>query len=178
MTRLMHATAPFALALLIAACGGDSSSGGGTLDSPYVGTYKGAGTATVSTDSRSRSVSDNVTVFVHRDGLVQIGEAESTIYASGPLRGDSVSINQDAATLIDPECEGTVVLTGSFSSTTDGNAIFRGRWSSQDISCFGVPGTVTGTITVERTSPGARASRVLQTGNPAMLEAFRRALES
>lgn len=177
-TPLIRRAAPAAAALLLAACGGGSSSGGGTLDSPYVGTYKGAGTATVSTDTRSRSISDNVTVFVHRDGLVQIGEAESTIYASGPLRGDSVSFSEDAATLIDPDCDGTIVLTGSFSSSADGNAIFRGRWSSQDTRCFGRRGAVSGTITVERTSPAARASRVLQTGNPAMLKAFRRALES
>lgn len=173
----MLRAAPVAAALLLTACGGDSSSGGGTLDSPYVGTYKGAGTAKVSTDIGARSVSDNVTVFVHRDGLVQVGETESTIYASGPLQGDNVSIEEDAATLIDPECDGTVALTGSFSASGEDKAIFQGRWSSKNVSCFGVPGTVTGTITAQRASPGARASRVLQTGNPAMLEAFRRARE-
>jgi len=175
VTPLVHTIVPVAVALALAACDGGSSSGGGTLDSPYVGTYKGAATATVSTQKRSRSVSDNVTVFVHRDGLVQVGEAESTIYLSGPLRGDSLSISEDAAALIDPHCEGKIELNGSFASPGAGNAIFQGHWSSQDTHCFGVSGSITGTVTVERTGFDARASRVLQTGNPAMLKAFRRA---
>jgi len=174
MTHALKIMAASAV-LSMAACSGGSSSGAGTADSPFVGTYKGAGTVRVKTDTGSAAVNENVTVFVHRDGLVQVGETQSTIYASGPLNGDNVRITEDASVLIDPACTGTVVLDGSFTFSGDDGAVFRGRWSSRDASCFGTAGEVSGPVTVERASVDARASRVFETGNPAIFEAFRAA---
>jgi len=175
MTRLLKIALATAIALLLAACGGDSSSGASTSNSPFVGTYKGTAAVEVRTHLRSRSASQDITVFVHRDGLVQVGETDASVHASGPLDGDSVVLGDTAAALIDPDCTGTVALDGSFSFSTNGNALFQGRWSSQNTVCFGVPGALGGRLTAQRTAPTARGSRVFQTGNPAMREAFRRA---
>jgi len=173
MRRRLTAAIAAISTLLLGACGGGSSSGGATLDSPFVGTYKGAGTFEVTTGSRSRSTTDNVLVFVHRDGLVQVGETQSTIYASGPLNEQVVVMREEAATLIDAACSGEVFLTGSFNITGGDQAVFRGRWSSREATCFGASGFIDGTVTVERTSTRAKGSRVYQTSQPALRELFR-----
>ncbi|MDZ7840519.1 MAG: hypothetical protein U5R46_06820 [Gammaproteobacteria bacterium] len=165
------------LALLLAACGGGSTTGGGTTDSPFVGTYNGATTVSVSTDTGSGTAADAVAIFVHPDGLVQLGDPGYTIYASAPLRGSKVRIEGDASELVDPECSGTVSLTGAFEPNGEGGAEFAGTWSSAGASCFGVPGTVSGPVTASRGSTRARASRVFETSSPTLRRAFRRATE-
>ena len=161
-----------AFALLLAACGGGSSSGAGTANSPFVGTYNGTTTVTVSSDVGSRTVSEPVTVLVNRDGLVQIADAQSTVYASAPLEGDSVVIDGDAAALVDPGCTGTITLAGVFEAGNDGGATFQGGWSSVGTSCFGIAGTIQGSTTATRVNPAARASRVFETASPVMQRAF------
>lgn len=163
------------LALLLTACGGGSTTGGGTTNSPYVGTYNGATTVNVSTDSGSGTAADAVAVFVHPDGLVQLGDPGYTIYASGPLLGSKVRIEGDASELVDPDCSGTVSLTGTFESGGEGGAEFAGTWSSTGATCFGVPGTVSGPVTAARESTRARASRVFETSSPTLRQAFRQA---
>lgn len=162
-------------ALALAACSGDSSTGGGTADSPFVGTYKGSSTARVSATAGTRTANESITVFVNRDGLVQIGNADSTIYASGPLDGDRVRISGNAAALVDTACTGTITLTGTFSLSGPDGATFDGSWTSENTTCFGTPGELRGPIEAQRIGPDARASRVFETNSPALLEAFRRA---
>lgn len=164
-------------ALLLAACGGGSTTGGGTTNSPFVGTYNGGTTVNVSTDSGSGTADDDVAIFVHPDGLVQLGDPGYTIYASAPLVGSKVNIKGDASELVDPDCSGTVSLTGTFESGGEHGAEFAGTWSSAGATCFGVPGTVSGPVTASRGSTRARASRVFETSSPTLRQAFRRATE-
>lgn len=171
--------APRALALLtavlLAACGGGSSTGGGTANSPFVGTYNGLTTVTVAADSGSEIVNESVAIFVNRDGLVQLGDAQSTIYASGPLQGSTVRIDRDAAALVDPDCSGTITLVGAFEPGDAGGTTFEGAWSSSNAFCFGVAGTVSGFLTASRINSNARASRVFETYSPVLLRAFKAA---
>lgn len=164
-------------ALLLAACGGGSTTGGGTANSPFVGRYDGTTTVTVSTRDSSAAATEPITLFVNRDGLVQLGDEQSTIYASGPLRGDAVRIDGDAAALVDPDCSGTITLAGVFRATGENGAAFEGQWSSDDASCFGVSGTVSGQMTASRSDTRARASRVFETSSPALRRAFRQAAD-
>ena len=160
-----------AAALALSACGGGSTSGAGTADSPFVGRYTGSTVITVSAPGRSQTVRESVSIFVNQDGLVQFGDAESTIYASGPLHGSRVRIASDAAALVSDHCSGTITLAGSFSRGPD-DAAFEGQWSSINAACFGVSGDVSGPFVAERASPNARASRVFETYSPALLRAF------
>lgn len=164
-------------ALLLAACGGGSTTGGGTANSPFIGKYDGETTVTVAARARSGTVTEPITLFVNRDGLVQFGDSQSTIYASAPLRGDTVRIDGDAATLVDPDCSGTITLTGVFQAGDDSGAEFEGEWSSVDVSCFGVDGAVSGPLTASRSNTHARASRVFETSSPALRRAFRQAAD-
>lgn len=173
--RCMHRVPILAVALLLAACGGGSTTGGGTADSPFIGTYDGSTTVNVSSDAGSGTATEPMTIFVHRDGLVQLGDARSTIYASGPLRGSTVRIDGDASTLVDPDCSGTITLTGAFEDGEDGDAAFQGNWSSSNAACFGVAGSVSGPLEATRATTSARASRVFETSSPALRRAFRQA---
>lgn len=160
-------------ALALAACGGDSSSGGGTADSPLVGTYNGTSSVRVSASGGARSAGESIAIFVHQDGLVQFGTSDATIYASGPLQGDMLRIEDDAGALVDPECSGTITLSGKFTLGDAGKATFEGSWSSENVSCFGRPTDLEGTVVAGRVKPGAEASRVFETNSPALLEAFK-----
>ena len=161
--------------LSLAACGGGSDSGAGTANSPFVGTYRGSSTVTVDTPVRSQTVDKAISVYVNPDGLVQVGDGEATIYASGPLHGDSVRLEEDASEIVEAECSGTISLAGKFAQTDGGGAVFTGNWSSGGASCFGVGGTVSGPASATRVSLRARATRVFQTNNATLLQAFRRA---
>lgn len=164
------------VSLLLAACDNGSTTGGGTANSRFVGTYDGVTTAAVSSATRAASVSASLTVFVHNDGLVQIGDAQSTIFASGFLRGSRVRIDADAAALVDGSCSGTITLAGTFEAS-DGGVEFTGEWSSAGAACFGTAGTIDGQVTASRVSTHARATRVLETSSPALRRAFRQAAE-
>lgn len=192
MARLYRVESPFARAtarrlarwalipafvLLLAGCGGGSSSGGGTANSRFVGTYDGFTSVTVSANDGAAAASESVTVFVNQDGLVQVGDARSTIFASGPLRGDTLRIDGDAAALVDPNCSGIITLTGVFETGDDGGAGFEGSWSSSDAQCYGTAGTVDGTVTASRVSANARASRVFETSSNFLQRAFRQAAD-
>lgn len=160
------------IVVLLAACDGGSTTGGGTADSPFVGTYHGSTNVTVATDAGTETASASVTIVVNRDGIVQIGQSPSTIYASGPLTGDTLRIDGDAAALVDPECSGTITLAGAFTAGGGSEAGFRGNWSSNSTSCFGITGTVTGPIDAERIDSNTRASRVLETSSPTLRQVF------
>lgn len=164
--------APIILVLL-AACDGGSATGGGTENSHFVGTYHGSTNVTVATDAGTETTRASMTIVVNRDGIVQIGDAPSTIYASGPLTGDTLRIDGDAAALVDPECSGTITLAGTFRADGGSEAVFRGNWSSNSTSCFGITGTVTGPIDAERIDSSTRASRVLETSSPTLRQVFR-----
>jgi len=162
-------------ALALSACSGESTTGGGTANSPFVGTYTGASSARVSAVSGVLAAQEPVSIFVHRDGLVQFGDAGSTIYVSGHLHGDRVRVREDAAALVHPSCSGTITVAGTFSLSGSGHAAFNGEWSADSVICFGTPGDLDGPIYAERIEGEARASRVFQTNSPALLKAFRNA---
>lgn len=161
---------------LLTGCGGGSSSGGGTANSPFVGTYNGATAVTVVTRAGSETASNPISMFVNSDGLVQFGADRSTIYASGFLHGNNLRIVANAAVTVDPQCSGTITLSGNF-SRDGGSAKFEGQWSSQRAECFGISGTVSGPISAIRSDPHARTSRVFETHNPTLLRAFRGAIQ-
>ncbi|MFZ0485738.1 MAG: hypothetical protein WAL83_01975 [Arenicellales bacterium] len=175
MTWFVKYLPPVGLAMALAACGGSSSSGGGTANSPFVGTYHGSTAVTVTAGSGPHTMNEPIAVYVNPDGLVQVGRGESTIYTSGPLHEDSVDITDDAAAMVEPGCSGTITLSGTFSSGRDGGAGFTGTWSSSGASCAGLSGEVSGTVTATRVSTYARATRVFQTGNATLLRVFREA---
>lgn len=162
------------LALCLTACDSGSTTGGGTSNSLFVGTYEGSTTVAVSTARGTSTVSESVSIFVNPDGVVQFGGDGSTIYASAPLTSRSVRVERDTAALVDPDCSGTIVLTGTFETRGDG-AEFNGSWSSSNSSCFGSAGTVSGPVTARRVDPNARASRVFETSSGALRRAFREA---
>jgi len=164
-----------AAAALLAGCGGGSSSGGGTANSPFVGTYDGSTDVTVTTDVRA-AASAPVTIFVHRDGLVQVADAQSTVFASGPLRGDSIHITSDAASLVATGCSGSITLAGTFTASGD-EAAFEGRWFSDRAGCSGVAGQVAGSMSASRVESRARASRVFETSAGVLRRAFAQATE-
>ena len=174
MTGVARYLPPLALALVLAGCNGGSSSGAGTTNSPFVGSYKGSSAITVSTAAGSKTLRETIWVYLNPDGLVQVGDGESTIYASGYLHGNTVRIEDDAATVVDPSCSGTVALAGTF-ATAGGGAAFTGQWSSRGASCFGITGTVSGPVTATRVATYARATRVFQTNSSTLLRAFREA---
>lgn len=159
--------------VLLVACDGGSSTGGGTQNSPFVGTYNGATNVTVASNAGTETASESITIVVNRDGIVQVGDAHSTIYASGPLSGDRLRIDGDAAALVDPECSGTIILAGTFEAGSGDEVRFRGSWSSDSTSCFGISGTVTGPIEAARVDADTRASRVLETSSPTLRQVFR-----
>lgn len=165
------------LVLILAACGGGSTTGGGTTDSPFVGTYNGETTVSVATDAGSATASDPVTIFVHPDGLVQLGDPQYTIFTSAPLLGNAVAFEGDASELVDPDCSGTISLNGTFSPGDGDGAEFEGTWSSSNAACFGVAGDVTGAAAAARGNIRARTSRVFETSSPTLRRAFRRATE-
>lgn len=175
MTRHVKYLPAAILALALASCNGGSSSGGGTADSPFVGTYKGSTAVTLKSESGSHTTSEPIAVYVNPDGLVQVGRGESTIYASGPLHKDRVNITDDAAAMVKPDCSGSITLTGIFSPGGDGGASFTGSWSSDGAACAGVAGELTGTVTATRVSAYARATRVFQTGSEVLQRAFDKA---
>lgn len=162
-------------ALALSACSGETTTGGGTANSPFVGTYTGASSARVSAISGVLAAREPVSVFVHRDGLVQFGDAGSTIYVSGYLQGDRVRIREDAAALVHPSCSGVITVAGTFSLSDGGEAAFEGEWSADNVVCFGAPGDLDGPIYAERIKGEARASRVFETNSPVLLKAFRNA---
>lgn len=173
VTRSSRRVLALFIVVLLAACDGGSTSGGGTQNSPFVGTYNGSTNVTVATNAGAETASGPITIVVNRDGIVQIGDAQSTIYASGPLTGDTLRIDGDAAALVDPECSGTITLTGTFEAEGGSGAGFRGNWSSGSTSCFGITGTVTGPIEAARIDTDTRASRVLETSSPTLRQVFR-----
>jgi len=166
--RLLAATA----CLVLAACGGGSSSGGGTASPGLAGTYQGSTDLTVSSGQRTRQESSGLKIFVHDDGLVQIGHSVSTIVASTPLLGERIDYQGEAAALVDPACTGSISLQGVFRRSSD-TVVFNGAWSSSGVSCFGVPGDVRGAVNARRVEADARASRVFETASPVLTRAFR-----
>lgn len=177
MTETMKLVMVLVFSVGLGACSGGSVTGRGTSNSPFVGTYKGSTAISVSVEDGSQTVQDSVSIFVHRDGLVQFGDASSTIFASTPLRNSEVGFDGAASALVDPQCGGTISLSGTFSPADNAGASFEGTWSSSSASCFGTAGTVSGPITATRVNSDARASRVFETNSSALLRAFRKAID-
>jgi hypothetical protein len=174
MIRLARYLPTIGILLSLVGCGGGSDSGGGTANSPFVGTYRGSSAVTVTTQAGSQTLDETISVYVNPDGLVQVGDGEATIYASGPLQRDTVRLEDDASEIVDPGCSGTINLAGRFAPVDGGGAVFTASWSSSDASCFGVSGAVSGPVSATRISLRARATRVFQTNSGTLLRAFRR----
>ncbi len=159
------------LSLGAVACGGGSSSGGGTLHSALVGTYVGSETVTLSANGRT-PVSERieVTLTVRDDGSIVIGQ-DNQIFHTAVLKGTQFSGTTPAAVALDaPECAGDIALAGSF---TDPSVI--GVLSADDIRCGGQTVVVEGDLQARRIGGAAAAiSRVLDNADTALRRAWRR----
>lgn len=160
----MKQIALLALVLAASACGGGSSAGGGSSNSAFVGSYAGPATVVVRNAAAPRAAhaEQNVALYVQSDGTVLLGGDTGAIYASAPLRTDQVRFEAQAGSAVGPECHGTLVLAGRFRSDADGNTVFDGAWSSEDLSCADSPWWLEGPVTATRTSDSVRVSAVLQ----------------
>lgn len=156
-----------ALAIALSACGGggSSSTGTGSQNSPFVGSY--AGTTTITADvpgvpSASQSLTVPISIFVQANGTVLVGDPD-TIFGNGPLNGDSITFQGNAAPVLDDStCSGTITLSGTFSTGDNGVVTFNGSWSSNNVVCDGITLVIGGSLTATRTSTSVNTSRILE----------------
>jgi hypothetical protein len=154
-----------ALLMIFSGCGSDSSSetssgGGSTADtetptsdepvSSLAGTYTGTASVTATAASPldlSQTETVPVTIIISENGTVTIQSGSDlfpdVIMLTGNTFGYSQTFNNEsfgAAT-----CSGTLTLQGSISG-----GILSATLSSQAVTCNGIPGTVSGTMTATR----------------------------
>ena len=139
-----------------------SSGGGGTTLPPaspeepadpadpvtLAGTYIGTATATASALGITESETVPVTIIIDQNGTVTIQSGSDlfpdVITLSGNTFGHSQTFNNEsfgAAT-----CSGTLSLQGSIDNTGK----LTTSLSSQSVTCNGIPGTVTGSMTANK----------------------------
>ncbi|MDH3380927.1 MAG: hypothetical protein OEQ39_28775 [Gammaproteobacteria bacterium] len=139
--------------------GGGSSSGGGTA---ATGTYGGTATITMSVPGvASETATGAMGIEVRADGTVALIPAMTGFSGSAGLNGNSFTIDVPASQMNEPGlmCQGTI----RFAGTIAGNTI-TGRVAGLNFRCNGVPFTLTGTYTLQRTGP-ARALSGSTLGN-------------
>ena len=155
---------------LLSACGGGSTGGVGTQNSPHVGTYSGSVNLTATASGvPTVSATDVISVYIRPDGTVLLGDSEN-IFAVGTLNGDTFSFTGAASVLADDtSCTGTITITGTVSNGTG-----TGTISSSGVVCGGVAINFTGSYTGNRTSTSASVSSVLQEPSRTMSGALRR----
>ena len=139
----------------------ETSSGGGstTTELPtstvepapvasIAGTYVGTATATASALGLTESRTIPVTITVDENGTISI-ESGSDIFPDViTLSGNTFSFSQ---TFVDENfgsatCSGTLNLQGGI----DSNGILTATLSSQSVTCNGIPGTVSGSLSATR----------------------------
>lgn len=170
-------------ALLLTACGGGSSSGGGdsnsasapsdtaetsttdatpgsdpapTGDNDIAGTYVGTGTATASGGGLSETVAGPVQITISENGSIAFGEPGSPPVGTGTLNtsGNTFALAVPASFFNEPglECTGTLNVDGN----VNGNTI-TGNLTGSGVVCVGIPITVTGDFSLQKTGAGAQA---------------------
>lgn len=132
--------------LTLSACGGGSSDGGGGGN--FAGTYVGSADITVSAGGMSQTFSGAQQLVVAGDDTVSVGLPDNPPVATGQLNGDEFTVNAPAALLNRPglSCTGTVIITGTIQGDTAAGSV-----SSSQAACNGVPVTVAGSHSAQRT---------------------------
>lgn len=139
----------------------ETSSGGGSITTELptstvepapvasiAGTYVGTATATASALGLTESRTIPVTITVDENGTISI-ESGSDIFPDViTLNGNTFSFSQ---TFVDENfgsatCSGTLNLQGAI----DSNGKLTATLSSQSVTCNGIPGTVSGSLSATR----------------------------
>lgn len=149
--------------LFLSACGGGSSGGGG--GGGFAGTYIGPATFNLSGGGVSESTTGAQQIVISGDNTVSVGDPGEPPVGTGALTGKSFTVNVPGSFANQPGivCTGTVVVTG----TVNGNTI-TGTFSSVQFVCNGIPISVTGNFSAQRTQAGT-TSRT----RPGVMELFR-----
>lgn len=154
--------------LLLTACGGGSSSGGGESDgetasetgetsntsttpvSDIAGTYVGTATVTASGGGLSETGSAPVQITISENNSVAFGKPGEPPIGTTTLNtsGDAFEISVPASFFNRSgiECTGTLSASG----TVNGGAI-TGAIASSGVTCNGIPGTVNGSFSLDKT---------------------------
>lgn len=155
--------------LLLAGCGGGSSSGGGEADgetasetgetsttstttvSDVAGTYMGTATATATGGGLSETGSAPVQITISENNSVAFGKPGEPPIDTTTLNsnGDAFEISVPASSLFDRpgiECTGTLSASGVVNGGT-----ITGDISSSGVTCNGIPGTVNGSFSLDKT---------------------------
>lgn len=155
MRRLFYFIVPM---LLLAGCGGGSDGGGPS----FVGTYIGTGEFTLSGAGQTIS-QDNLGIQfdISPDGVVRVSDPGQPPYAEGPLTGNTFIIIAAGSVLNTPgvSCTGTFTFNGTISGNT-----MTGTVSSNNLTCNGIPFTVTGSFTATLQPQGQARIGVPGTG--------------
>ncbi|HSH42561.1 MAG TPA: hypothetical protein VK973_10610 [Arenicellales bacterium] len=181
MTRTLSSllTAAF---LVLAGCGGGSSSdGGGSSDSAtgstsdaaapsgsdsgssstgdensVAGTYVGTGTASVSGGGFSESADGPVQIVIRPDNTVAFGEPGEPPVGTTSLNPDGRSFDLVVPSSFFNEpgfnCTGSVNASGA----VNGDAL-NGSIAGNDVACNGIPFSLTGTFNLDKTDARARS---------------------
>jgi hypothetical protein len=149
-----------ALFMTFSGCSSDNSNetstGGGSTTPPpeepvdpasLAGTYTGTATATASALGITESKTVPVTIIIDQNGTVSIQSGSdlfpNVITLSGNTFGHSQTFNNES--FGSATCSGTLTLQGSIN-----NGVLSATLSSQSVTCNGVPGTVSGTMTATK----------------------------
>ncbi|HWC01936.1 MAG TPA: hypothetical protein VHF87_04130 [Methylomirabilota bacterium] len=164
----MRRTCLLALALLLAACGGDDDSTGSSPILP--GAYRGTLTLTVAAGPATTSQGGPITIRVTPDQVVAAGN-----FPPVPAQGSSFTSSLPAAALdsVTLTCpQGTFGLEGTFRGTTVSGTPF-----GAGIVCNGFPAAVTGAFAASlqtETRQGRRDADVLHLFRETILRALSR----
>ena len=154
------------LFLAFSGCSSDSSSetssgGGSSVSAPesdvpvssapvssYAGTYTGTATATASALGLTESETVPVTIIIDQNGTVTIQSGSdlfpNVITLNGNTFGYSQTFNDENFGSV--TCSGTLTIQGSI----DNNGKLTATLNSQSVSCNGIPGTVSGSMTATK----------------------------
>jgi len=114
----------------------------------YAGTYTGTATATASALGLTESETVPVTIIIDQNGTVTIQSGSdlfpNVITLSGNTFGHSQTFNDEKFDSV--TCSGTLTLQGSI----DNNGKLTATLSSQSVTCNGIPGTVSGSMTATK----------------------------
>ena len=149
-----------AFVVAIAGCGGGGSSSGGGGGGAFAGTYSGMGSATLSLPGLPTGVvTFTFTATIDQAGAVTY-EDSAGAFLQGSMSGNTFSLSPKASNLFEEaSCTGTV----TFAATINGVDLV-GTISGNNVVCFGVPTSVTGSFngTLSEPTPARTAPSGLQ----------------
>lgn len=149
-----------ALFMAFSGCSSDnsndtSSGGGGSTPAPeepadpvsLAGTYTGTATATASALGLTETETVPVTITIDQNGSVTIQSGSDLFPNAITLSGNTFSHSQtfNNESFGSATCSGTLTLQGSINS-----GVLSATLTSQSVTCNGIPGTVTGSITATK----------------------------